>query len=339
MSDVRCSSVLLVVAVLAGCGSEPTRRSAAPAPVVVESREHRFTATIPAGWELASRSLTPTMSPSPVEILSAGTVRDVQPLDGSCGHMPTGAIERMGPRDALVSVFERYGGVRFPSRPARFALPDRTEQGDAMACTDTATRLDDYWFEFRDADRGFHVLIVFGRDAPRQRRQEALALLDSLRFEPGAKGVDLDSDITVPFEDASARLAWQMPVPPWRRYDWPMTSVQGERLILGTFDLERQSPDRNCTPRAAIDAMPPTGAFIYVMEYEDLAARWKQRIPQRTGTLTLGPEDAFECMGKSRTVTWQERGRAFQAHVYLGARASDRLRRDVASVLNSIRPR
>ena len=38
-------------------------------------------------------------------------------------------------------------------------------------------------------------------------------------------------------------------------------------------------------------------------------------------------------MGKSRAVTWQERGRAFQAHVYIGARASDRLRRDVASVL------
>jgi hypothetical protein len=307
--------------------------------VPVVSRAHRFSATLPAGWEIASRSLTPTMSPNPIEILSAGTLRDMRPLEGSCGHMPVGAIERMGPRDALVTVFERFGGTRFPDRPAHFALPDRTQRGDAIACTDTATPLDDYWFDFRDADRGFHVLIVFGRDAPRARRDEALALLDSLRFEPGPQGVDLDPDITVPFEDPSARLSWQMPVPPWRRYDWPMTAVQGERLSLGTFELERGPPDRNCTPRAAIEAMPPDGAFIYVLEYVDLAARWKQRIPQRTGSLTLGLEDNFECMGKSRTVIWQDRGRAFQAHVYIGVRASDARRRDAASILNSIQAR
>jgi hypothetical protein len=310
----------------------------ARAPVPVESRQHRFAVRLPAGWELASRSLTPTLSPNPVEILSAGTLRDMQPREGSCGHMPIGAIERMGPRDALVTVFERYGGARFPDRPAHFALPDRTEQGDATACTHTATRLDEYWFDFRDADRGFHVLAVFGRDAPRERRKQALALLDSLRFEPGPPGVNLDPDTAVPFDDASARLSWQMPAPPWRRYDWPMTSVQGERLSLGTFDLERQPPDRNCTPQAAIDAMPSTGAFIYLLEYVDLAARWKQRIPERTGALTLGPEAPFECMGKSRAVSWQDRGRVFQAHVYIGARANDQLRRDVASVLNSIQP-
>jgi hypothetical protein len=336
---VRYSPVLLVVAVLVGCGAEDARRVGAPAPVPFESREHRFTAALPAGWEWASRSLTPTMSPNPIEILTAGTVRGMQPLDGSCGHMPMGAIERMGPRDALVSVFERYGVARFPDRPARFALPDRIEHGDAMTCADTATRLDDYWFDFRDVDRGFHVLIVFGRDVPRERREQALALLDSLRFEPGPQGVDLDSDIAVPFEDATARLSWQMPVPPWRRYDWPMTSVQGERLSLGTFDLERRPPDRNCTPRAAIDTMPADGAFIYLFEYIDLAERWKRRFPQRTGPLTLGPETAPECMGKSRTVIWQDRGRAFQAHAYIGAHASDRLRHDVTSILNSIQAR
>jgi hypothetical protein len=279
------------------------------------------------------------MSPNPVEILSAGTVRDMEPLEGSCGHMPIGAIERMGRRDALVSVFERYGGARFPDRPARFALPDRTAHSDAIACTHTQIPVEDYWFEFRDANRGFHVLIVFGRDAPRARREQALALLDSLRFEPGPQGVDLDTDITVPFEDAPARLSWQMPVPPWRRYHWPMTSVQGERLSLGTFDLERGPRDRNCTPKAAIDAMPSDGAFIYLFEYIDLAERWKQRFPARAGPLTLGPETAFECMGRSRAATWQERGRAFQAHVYIGARASDRLRHDVASILNSIQAR
>ena len=326
------------MAVLAGCGGDDAQHGvAAAAPVPFESREHRFAAALPAGWERASRSLTPTMTPNPIEILSAGTVRDMQPLDGSCGHMPVGAIERMGPRDALVTVYERHGGSRFPERPARFALPARTQQGDPAACTDTSTRLDDYWFDFRDAGRGFHVLVVFGHDAPRERRDDALALLDSLRFEPGPQGVSLDPDATAPFEDASARLAWQMPVPRWRRYDWPMTSLEIERLSLGTFDLERRPPDRNCTPRAAIDALPADGAFIFLFEYEDRSAR--QRVPERTGALTLGQEASFECLGKSRAVAWRDRGRAFQAHVYLGERASDRLRREAASVVNSIEPR
>jgi hypothetical protein len=179
---VRCSgAILLVVALLAGCANEPAREPAAPTPAPVESRQHRFAATLPAGWHLAPRSLTPSLS-NPVEILSAGTVRDMQPRDGDCGHMPVGAIERLGPRDALVTVYERYGEPRFPDRPARFSLPDRVEQGDATACARTATRLDEYWFEFRDGNRGFHVLVVLGHDAPPERRAEALALLDSLRF-------------------------------------------------------------------------------------------------------------------------------------------------------------
>jgi hypothetical protein len=140
----------------------------------------------------------------------------------------------------------------------------------------------------------------------------------------------------VPFEDEEAGLAWQMPVPPWQRYDRPLTSLVGERLVLGTFDLPPAPPDPDCTPRAAIDAMPPDGAFIYLFEYLDLAARFKQRIPERTGEITLGPEMAFECMGESRKATWRQHGRAFQAHVSIGPRASDELKRDVRSILNSI---
>jgi hypothetical protein len=130
-----------------------------------------------------------------------------------------------------------------------------------------------------------------------------------------------------------------MPVPPWRRYDWPLTSVHGERLMLGTFELKRGPPDDNCTPQAAIDAIPSDAAFIYLFEYVDLAERWKQRIPERTGELTLGPEVAFECMGESRMATWREHGRAFQAHVYLGPRTSDQVQRDARSILNSIQVR
>jgi hypothetical protein len=335
---MRWWPALLVVAVVAGCGAEEQRSVPATTPVLVHSEEHGFTAEIPAGWDLASESLTPQLS-NPVEILSAGTVRDPRPREGSCAHMPVGALERIGPRDAFVTVQERYGEPRFPDRPARFALTGRVDHGDAATCAPNEERLDEYWFGFRDANRGFHVLVVLGSDAPPERRAEALALLDSLRFELGPEGIRLDPDTAMASEDRAAGLSWQMPVPPWRRYDWPLTSAHGERLVLGTFDLERSPSDENCTPQAAIEAMPADGAFIYLFEYIDLADRWKRRIPEREGELSLGPEIAYECMGTSRMATWQEQGRAFQAHVYLGPRASDALERDVRSILNSIRVR
>jgi hypothetical protein len=285
---------------------------------------------------MASESLTPKLS-NPVEILAAGTAGDLRPGGEACAHVPVAALEALGPDDAFVTVQERYGETDFPDRPERFSLTGRVEHGDAATCARGEAELEEYWFEFRDAGRGFHVLVAFGTEVTEARRAEALALLDSLRFEPGPPGVHLDPDITRPFEDRAAGLSWQMPVPPWRRYDWPLTSAHGERLVLGTFDLQRAPPDPNCTPSAAIEAMPPDGAFLYVFEYIDLAERWKRRIPERSGELRLGPVIAYECMGESRMVTWQERGRAFQAHAYVGPRASATLRRDVESILNSIR--
>jgi hypothetical protein len=320
--------LLLLLASIAGCADEQAPRSSAPAPTGFSSAEHRFTAEIPAGWDVAPRSLTPHLR-NPVEILSAGTVRDLRPAKGPCAHVPVGALERMGPEDVFVSVQERYGEPQFPDRPAHFTLPAAVPHTDAAECVRNGSSLEIHWFGFRDARRGFHVLVALGREAPQERRDEALDLLDSLRFAPGPPGVDLDPDRAVGF---SARgLSWQMPLPPWRHYDWPMTSVQGERLKLGTFELERTPADRNCTPRAAIDAMPDDGAFIYVLEHAGRGSA-----PERTGELTLGPETAYECMGLSRMVSWRQNGRALQAFVYLGRRASPELEREARSILNSI---
>jgi hypothetical protein len=76
--------------------------------------------------------------------------------------------------------------------------------------------------------------------------------------------------------------------------------------------------------------------LLYVFEYSDEAM---QRMPERNGPLTLGPEQSWECLGESRMVRWRDGGRVFQAHVYLGPRASDGLRQDAASIVSSIQPR
>jgi hypothetical protein len=340
---MRWWPALLVIALVAACGADDERPQAAGTPTSVPAtptsvHERDFAFDLPDGWHLASESQTPALT-NPVEILSAGTVPFDRPDEASCAHIPVSAIERIGPQDAFVTVQERYGVPQFPQRPEPFTLPPRSEGTDAETCARNGKQIDIHWFGFRDAGRGFHVLVAFGSDAPPERRAEAIELLDSLRLAPSPEGVRLDPDLAVPYEDEEAGLAWQMPVPPWQRYDAPLTLMVGERLVLGTFDLPPAPPDRNCTPRAAIDAMPPDGAFIYLFEYLDLAYRFKQRIPERTGEITLGPEATFECMGKSRMAIWKEHGRVFQAHVYIGPRASDELRRDVRSILNSIRVR
>jgi hypothetical protein len=61
--------------------------------------------------------------------------------------------------------------------------------------------------------------------------------------------------------------------------------------------------------------------------------------PERTGELELGPRQQYECLGDSQMVRWRDHGRAFQAHLYLGPRAGDQLKRDAVSILNSIQAR
>jgi hypothetical protein len=149
------------------------------------------------------------------------------------------------------------------------------------------------------------------------------------------EAAQLDPDRPVVSRDRATGLAWAMPVPPWRRYDWPLTSVPGERVVLGTFLLVRQPPDPNCTPRAAIDALPPDGALIYVFEYVGVEAF--ARLPERSGELVLEPPAAWECLGESRMVRWRDHGRVLQAHVYLGSRAGEERLGEARSIVDSIR--
>jgi hypothetical protein len=332
---MRCLRVLVIACVATGCSAENEPRSA---PVPVRSDEHRLSYALPAGWERASQSLTPDLG-NPIEILAAGTVRDMRAAPDRCAHMPVGAIERMTPSDAFVSVMERYGEMPAPPRPAQFALPAKQEQSDATECARGEPPLDVYWFEFAEARRWFHVLVALGREAGPERRAEALALLDSLHFEPGPEGVHLDPDRTIPMHDTQARLSWQEPHPPWRRYDWPLTSLREprQRLVLGTFDLERGPPDPECLPQATIDGLPPDGALLYVLEYVEHADSWRARVRERTEELTLGAEAQYECAGRSHVVRWRERDRVFQAHVMFGPRAGEELRDEARSILNSIR--
>lgn len=173
------SVLVAALAVVLVLGSrDDSERVAVPAPA-------RWTTTVrddawislPLGWQLASRTLTPHLS-DPKELFSAGTfpLRFVQ---GHCNHQPDGALRRMTSADAFVTVQERRGGPPFPARPAHFKAP---RGGLFESCTQDSPDIHGFALDFRDAGRNFTALVWLGRDVSPERRAEAFAILDRLRF-------------------------------------------------------------------------------------------------------------------------------------------------------------
>jgi hypothetical protein len=179
---------LLVLVVLVGCGEESADERAAvaaPAALRVVEGERGLTVELPAGWQRAATTLTPQLT-DPREVLAVGTY-PLREGGDNCNHVAERALTEIGPRDAFVTLQER-GADRgsdwpdFPPRPDRFG-PGLGDTSEASACAPGA-RFTDHWFRFTDAGRHFHVLVAFGPDAPKAVRDEAWAVLDSLRVDP-----------------------------------------------------------------------------------------------------------------------------------------------------------
>jgi hypothetical protein len=156
---------------------------AAPSWVSFQSVRYHFQVSYPSNWHRASRSLTPFLS-DPHEILTVGT----GPLSVGgprCAQAPVNALEAVGAKGALVSIQERApanADNSFPQRPSRFRL--RPERLEISACLAPTGRPRLYMIPFRDHGRHFYALIAVGRTATTQTRDDALRVLDSLRFSP-----------------------------------------------------------------------------------------------------------------------------------------------------------
>ena len=149
--------------------------------------------TVPAGWTIADRTLTPSLM-SPEEILSASTA--AMPIGGDrCANVPEAAIEQLGPADAFVTV--QRGFPVEPDDPVIGALQewpeasrDRTEFAE---CPDNGDQLTTYWFHAQLDGGGYYILGVFGAQAGEARRQQALAIVNSLQV-PAATASSSPSD-------------------------------------------------------------------------------------------------------------------------------------------------
>ena len=191
MRAANLLSVLLATATIVACGSDEAQLSSSPAEGDGSSRmvtARGVTVALPAGWWQAHESLTPTLT-DPREVLAVATF-PLRYRPTQCAHVAGAALIDLGPGDAFVTLQERGLDARstwpdFPPRPAHFG-PALGEGSEAAACVPSA-RFTDHWFGFTDGDRHFHVLVAFGPSASKAVRDQAWAILDQLRIDPGVR--------------------------------------------------------------------------------------------------------------------------------------------------------
>jgi hypothetical protein len=135
--------------------------------------------SLPAGWRLAARSLTPNLY-DPREIMTATTFPAV-PVPRACTPFPAVAL---GPGDALVSVQERAAVAGFARRPGHFGRAPASPIAVRMVegCVGAAGEVS--YQDFSDGLRNFHALVVLDARASARVRDQAYAILDRLRFDP-----------------------------------------------------------------------------------------------------------------------------------------------------------
>ena len=187
MTVVRSALTVLALAI-AGCAetaaAPPQARQSAPAGASVQA--HGLTAKLPQGWHAATESLTPHLTDPREELAVATFPLRYRPT--GCAHVAGSALDDLGPGDAFVTLQERGLGVPdgegdFPARPAHFG-PELGGPSEASACVPRA-HFADHWFGFSDGGRHFHVMVAFGPQATADGQQQAWAILDRLRVDPG----------------------------------------------------------------------------------------------------------------------------------------------------------
>ena len=169
---VGLAATLLLAACDGGAKDTATTRTA-----------HGLTATLPAGWQSASRSLTPHLT-EPREVLAVATY-PLRYRRTGCAHVAGSALEDLGPTDAFVTLQERPPSPSrrgFPRRPAHFGAR-LGRPSEASRCVPKA-RFADHWLTFSDAGRRFHVDVAFGPRSSAATRRAAWAILDGLKITP-----------------------------------------------------------------------------------------------------------------------------------------------------------
>jgi|SRR5919109_3055143 hypothetical protein len=192
---MRAGILLLVVLsapLVASCGeqaSRPARNSTPPAWTAYQSAKWGFEVRFPRSWRRATEPVTPKLT-EPREVLSVGTF-PLRYRPTNCEAFAGSVRGDLGPRDAFLTVQERgydeaSEWLDFPPRPERFRPAQDNAKDPEPGCGDRPGS-DVRWFNFTDAGRHFHVLVVLGSDAASPVGAGAWRILNTLRFDPNVK--------------------------------------------------------------------------------------------------------------------------------------------------------
>lgn len=132
--------------------------------------------------------------------------------------------------------------------------------------------------------------------------------------------------------------------PTWFATARPLTSVTGpsQAVAIASYPLPTSAAGADgCQPKAALDRMPPDGAFIFGWDYGPLTSlgAGARDFPPEPLRFKLAGFARYECMGPSYMVRFRAGGRGFQIHIYLGRNASATTRALVLRTLDSFRAR
>jgi hypothetical protein len=122
--------------------------------------------------------------------------------------------------------------------------------------------------------------------------------------------------------------------PAWHATRRALTHVTSPRQVLAvaSYPLPRDNRgDDGCSPKQALDALPPGGAFVFAWEDDDPGA------PPRPAHFRLTGLAQYECLGRSYRIAFRDHNRSFVVHVVLGRRASAATRAKVLQILESFR--
>ena len=128
----------------------------------------------------------------------------------------------------------------------------------------------------------------------------------------------------------------------WFATRQPLTPVTSPVQVLAVASY-RFPPNKQgasgCAPKAALDRLPPTGAFVFAWEFTmpSPSGLRPADFPRRPSHFQLTRLTETECLGRSYMVRFREAGRFFQVHAVLGPDVSGGTRKSVVHLLDSLR--
>ncbi len=143
---------------------------------------HGVSIAYPSTWNASSAPLTALIEPA--EALAVGTYA-LRPSGSSC---PIRALEDLGPRDALITVYvwAARQAPDLPTAPDRFG--PHLDWDTRSLCSGSAVHGTLRALSFEDNGRQLFVYLLLGRNASARRRAEAYQMLGSLVVEPAGVG-------------------------------------------------------------------------------------------------------------------------------------------------------